>query len=334
MTAYQRMFISRPEPEAKSVTYDRGGPAQRVADWRRKPVYHYTPEIELHVNIALATARPLLVRGKPGSGKSSLARNIAERLGWRYYDTVVTSRTQARDLLYTFDSLRRLNDAQVDENREIVAEPANYIEPGPVWWAFDRKTALRRGMRADLPEGRRPHEPYHEQQPDSIQSVLLIDEIDKADPDLPNALLVPLGGLHFHVEETNTPVHASPEAPPLLVITTNEERELPAAFVRRCVVLKLDAPGRDRLIAIANLHFEGKSEAVYGPIADRVNALTPAGETVDSTLHGPSTAEYLDAVWACAKLGVSPDSKEPEKLELWRSVEQATLIKGRNMGNA
>jgi MoxR-like ATPase len=263
-----------------------------------------------------------------------LARHVAHRLGWRYYEAVITSRTQARDLLYSFDSLRRLNDAQIQENRQIVAEPANYIEPGPIWWTFNRASARRRGTDHALPSGRQPAEPYADQQPDTDHAVLLIDEIDKADPDLPNALLVPLGALHFLVEETETPVHALPEKPPLVVITTNEERELPPAFVRRCVVLRLEAPTRDRLIAIAELHFDGKHRSVYAPIAQRVLELSPPEETSDAPAPGPSTAEYLDAVWACAQMGVGPGSKDPEKQKIWQSIEQATLIKGRAMGKS
>ena len=114
--------------------------------------------IELGVNVALASGRPLLVRGLPGTGKSALAADVAQRLGWRYYEAVVSSRTQARDLQYTFDAIKRLSDAQVagvavqrdgdDAPARGVADDAAYIEPGVLWWAFDRDQARRRGLSA------------------------------------------------------------------------------------------------------------------------------------------------------------------------------------------
>src|SRR5258708_3113904 len=103
-------------------------------DRRERRVYVYTEEIILAVNVAIATTRPLLVRGPSGSGKSSLAHNIADHLRWRYYDEVISSRTQARDLLWSFDALRRLRDAQAKVLRKGLE---TYVEPGVLWWAFN-----------------------------------------------------------------------------------------------------------------------------------------------------------------------------------------------------
>ena len=105
-------------------------------------VYDRDGRIALAVNVALATGRPLLVRGKPGSGKSSLAADVASRLGWRYYQETITSRTRARDLLWSFDAIRRLNDANIDE----LKDPLAYVTPGVLWWAFSAGTAATRGM--------------------------------------------------------------------------------------------------------------------------------------------------------------------------------------------
>ena len=111
-------------------------------------VYVCQERIVLAVNIALATGRPLLIAGEPGSGKSTLAKNVAAALGWWYYKAMITSRTQANDLLWTFDALRRLNDAY-DPNAQLRSKQ-HYIEPGTLWWAFDPATAEHRGTDALL----------------------------------------------------------------------------------------------------------------------------------------------------------------------------------------
>jgi MoxR-like ATPase len=265
-------------------------------------VYVYTDRIVLAVNVALATNRPLLLRGLPGSGKSSLAHNVARILDRRYYQAVITSRTQARDLLWTFDALHRLRDAQAGEPNKPLA---SYVEPGPLWWAFDPETARRRGRRnypmvSDAPPG----------------AVVLLDEIDKADPDTPNNLLVPLGSLEFVVSDLNLTVSA--RVPPLVMITTNEERELPRAFLRRCVTLELDPPNSDRLVAIAKAHFGAEDESRYRAIA---NLICPDGKP--SADDAPSAAEFLDAVRASRELKIPVDPRNA----LWQDVESITLRK-------
>ena len=174
-------------------------PADDPGDSRRAPVYVYTEEIILAVNVALATRRPLLVRGPSGSGKSSLARNIAQFKGWRYYDKVITSRTQARDLLWDIDLVRRLHDARFAD-QTLPEGLGPYVIPGVFWWAFDRESAGRHGT-----------DPQHES--DDERAVVLLDEIDKADPDVPNNLLVPLGSLEFIVDETGELVNAKEQQP-------------------------------------------------------------------------------------------------------------------------
>jgi MoxR-like ATPase len=288
--------------------YDRSGPT-RLADRTGDPVYEYTPEIEMAVNVALATGRPLLVRGPSGTGKSSLARAVAHRLGWRYYEQTVTSRTSAQDLLWTFDAVGRLNDAQ-DPRREM-KDTADYVKPGVLWWAFERASA--QGFEPGEPE-----QPY----PRSEDSVVLIDEIDKAEPDVPNNLLLPVGSLMFYVAEARREVKAPADHPPLIFITTNDERQLPAAFLRRCVVLELEPPDADQLKRIAILHFRKRDDGLYGALADEIVNAFKKGERPE-----PNAAEFLDAVWACVSLGVRPPAQGEEPTAAWKAVREATLVK-------
>src|SRR4029077_10984339 len=164
---------------------------------------------------------------------------------------------QARDLLWKFDTLRRLNDSQT-QHRDLQAD-VNYVEPGVLWWAFDRQRATRRGASegAQVSEATDPREG-----PDVDGAVVLLDEIDKADPDVPNNLLVPIGSLQFQFTDTGGPSITvnGRKSPPLIFITTNDERELPNAFLRRCVILKLRAPSQERLISIARAHFKDEAQ--------------------------------------------------------------------------
>ena len=133
-------------------------------DRRDGRVYRYDPPLKLAVEVALVTGRPLLIRGKPGSGKSSLAAYVARNLGWRYYEHIITARTQARDLLWTYDVVRRLANAQTRRKK---SDPDlydfDYVEPGVLWWAFDRATApsveespKASGLRKNQPSSRSP----------------------------------------------------------------------------------------------------------------------------------------------------------------------------------
>jgi MoxR-like ATPase len=152
---YQKYFDTKTVKAEKTVPSPKfaekpksGKPSESVSvggDRRDGLVYVYNDKIELAVNVALATRRPMLLRGPSGSGKSSLARNIARRLGWWYYEQVITSRTQARDLQWSFDTLRRLSDAQANQLETVTN---SYIEPGVLWWAFDPVNAERRGRKS------------------------------------------------------------------------------------------------------------------------------------------------------------------------------------------
>lgn len=272
--------------------------------------------IVLAVNLALATGRPLLVRGPTGCGKSSLARFVATTLGWRFEATTITSRTEARDLKWKFDAIQRLGDAQSHGLRGPISRPLstrNYVRPGVLWWAFDPDGAAR------LPFGAQ-----HDHQQRMIDSavddatVVLIDEIDKADPELPNDLLVPIEDGWFTVDDMpGHTVRRSPDRRILMVITTNRTRTLPAAFVRRCVVLDIDAPDANRLAAIGELYFPGAEPKWLRHIAQQVVACDTGPE------RSPSIAEFLDAVGACRDLGVGPDG-DPAT---WRALLELAVSK-------
>ena len=278
-------------------------------------VYIYTDELELAVNVALATGRPLLLRGPSGAGKSTLAKNVAYIQGWRYYRTVISSRTQAQDLLWRFDNVLRLSEAL--DARTTVGPDAAYIEPGVLWWAFDRESAKRRGTdHPDVPELPDPT-PWS---PDAARAVVLIDEIDKADPDVPNNLLVPLGSYTFHIPELRTTVKAVER--PLVVITTNDERELPNAFIRRCVVTTLQRPSPKKLFEIAVRHYGPDLYSLYEPVAAILEQVAAAKERRHQP--APSTAEYLDAIAACIELGIVPGTSRE-----WETVVMALFNKPR-----
>ncbi len=274
-------------------------------------MYEYDDGIVLAVNVALAAGRPLLVRGEPGTGKSSLARSVAHHLGWPLYPVTVSSRSTARDLLWSFDTVARLADAQAGASQ--IRPRSAYLTPGVLWWAFDRNSALRRGLSqtefaaqdkvsaATDPAAAARSPDLHP----TARAVVLIDEIDKADPDVPNDLLLPLGSFQFALEDGSLVAAA---APPLVIITTNEERDLPKAFLRRCVVLSLTEPDAARLRRIAALHFPELPDATVMPLITAYHEIRQARIAQGDV--APSVAEFLDAVAACSRLASSPTSVE------------------------
>ncbi len=319
----RRLGALEPEPPDPDA-------ALEAPDRRDGRVYLLPEDLRLAVEVAMTTGRPLLLRGEPGSGKSSLAPFLARNLDYRYYEKTITSATRAQDLLWHFDAVRRLSDAQVKERKA----NEEYVEPGVLWWAFNADSARRRGLEA----GQEPESPATEPNAtlnagrQADRAVVLIDEIDKADPDVPNGLLEPLSASTFVVQDTNAIVQRSSQPHDdelshlLVVITTNEERDLPPAFVRRCIVFTLAHPMPDRLVEIARMHHRANDppfdETLCGELADRVETMRDEADAAG--VKPPGTAEYLDAVRACAALEISPGDSRA-----WQVLASATLAKER-----
>jgi MoxR-like ATPase len=259
------------------------------------------------INAALAARRPLLIRGEPGVGKSQLARAAAKSLKRAYVSYVVDAHSESKDLLWHFDAVQRLADAQLGtalgETPEAVKEKLhidNYLHPGSLWWAFNWQTAKDQAEAlAQLP----PYQ-FTGCTPEN-GCVLLIDEIDKAEADLPNGLLEALGERRFTPMGRKEPVNAS-EIFPLVIITTNEDRALPNAFLRRCLVLHLDLFDQkdtaSTLIKRARAHFPELDEenviqpAVTQLIADRATAKENQQQPL------PGQAELFDLLRAVKNL--------------------------------
>lgn len=255
----------------EQVAADRA--ANRVVDTRDGTRYVvWDDRITTAVEVAIATGRPLLVRGPAGAGKSLLAHKIASDLDRGCVTEFVTATTEARDLLWRIDHVRRFHDANTLPAGHFSSALAPYVEPGVLWWAFDEASARRRGAAdgevppASSPDGHRAGSP----------SVVLLDEIDKAEPDMPNSLLDPLGSLSFIVTDLGLRVEAAGSMSPIVVITSNDERDLSPPFLRRCVHLDLQLPGNDHLIDIGRRHF-GSARELEALMREVLEALQPEG---------------------------------------------------------
>ena len=272
------------------------------------------------INAALAARRPLLVRGEPGIGKSQLARAAAKTLKRAYVQHVVDSRTESRDLLWHFDAVERLAEAQLlgaaREGRAAVRRRLaveHYLRPGPLWWAFDWSDAARQAREVCAPAPPQPDggDP-------SNGCVILVDEIDKAESDVPNGLLEALGAGEFTPLGRRSPVTA-PTVAPLVVITTNEERALPDAFVRRCLVLHLDLPEDEAkllewLVERGRAHFPEPELLVLESAAKQLAKDRKTAKDAHR-LPLPGQAEYLDLVRAVCALAPGNSDKQVETLE-------------------
>jgi MoxR-like ATPase len=220
--------------------------------------YVATDDLKVAVNAAVALRRPLLVKGEPGTGKTVLAHEIAGAIGAPLIEWHVKSTTRAHQGLYEYDAVARLRDGQLGDPR--VHDIANYIRKGKLWEAFTSP----------------------------VLPVLLIDEIDKADIEFPNDLLQELDRMEFHVYETKETVRAVER--PIVVITSNNEKELPDAFLRRCFFHYIKFPDRETMQAIIDVHFPGIQKILVGKALDIFYQV----RDVPGLKKKPSTSELID----------------------------------------
>lgn len=220
--------------------------------------YVATDELQLAVNAALTLERPLLIKGEPGTGKTLLAEEVSSALGRPLFTWHVKSTTKAQQGLYEYDAVSRLRDSQLGDGR--VHDISNYIVPGKVWQAFT----------SDSP------------------AVLLIDEIDKADIEFPNDLLLELDRMEFHVYETQQNIRAIYR--PLVIITSNNEKELPDAFLRRCFFHYIRFPDKDTMRQIIDVHFP----AIQKTLVERALEVFYDLRDISGLKKKPSTSELVD----------------------------------------
>ncbi|MFY9327402.1 MAG: MoxR family ATPase [Georgfuchsia sp.] len=220
--------------------------------------YIATPDLMMAVNAAITLQRPLLIKGEPGTGKTMLAEEVAAALNLPLLQWHIKSTTKAQQGLYEYDAVSRLRDSQLGDNR--VKDIANYIVPGVLWQAFEADT----------------------------QNVILIDEVDKADIEFPNDLLRELDRMEFHVYETQRTIRAKQR--PLVFITSNNEKELPDAFLRRCFFHYIRFPDKETMTRIVNVHFPDIKKTLLREALEVFFNL----RSVPGLKKKPSTSELID----------------------------------------
>ncbi len=243
--------------------------------------YIATDDLRIAVNASVTLQRPLLIKGEPGTGKTQLAYEVAEALAAPLITWHVKSTTKAQQGLYEYDAVTRLRDSQLGDAR--VKDVKNYIKRGKLWDAFDM--------------GERP--------------VLLIDEIDKADIEFPNDLLLELDRMEFFVYETGETIKA--RLRPIVMITSNNEKELPDAFLRRCFFHYIKFPDRETMEKIVDVHFPDIKQKL---VSEALNVFYRIRE-VPGLKKKPSTSELLDWLKLLLNEDIPPESlreRDPTKL--------------------
>jgi MoxR-like ATPase len=233
--------------------------------------YIADPQLRNIVNVSIALGRPLLVKGEPGTGKTLLAHAISEALGKRLIIWNIKSTTEAIDGCYMYDTVQRLNDSRFGSEDRNVDNIKDYISLGPLGEAFESDE----------------------------QVVLLIDEIDKADIEFPNDLLQELDVMEFYIKETKEFVKAKTR--PIVIITSNNEKELPDAFLRRCVFHWIEFPSKEFMGEICNLHYPNLKQNLLNQCLQHFYLL----RTITKLRKMPSTSELLDWIGVLLKSGIS-----------------------------
>ncbi len=243
--------------------------------------YIATEDLRVAVNAAIVLERPLLIKGEPGTGKTVLAHEVASAIDTPLLEWHIKSTTKAQQGLYEYDAVSRLRDSQLGDER--VHDIQNYIKRGKLWEAF---TADKR-------------------------TVLLIDEIDKADIEFPNDLLQELDRMEFHVYETGETIRA--EHRPVVIITSNNEKELPDAFLRRCFFHFIKFPDAETMKDIIEVHYPGLKQRL---VSEALNIFYEVRE-VPGLKKKPSTSELLDWIKLLLNEDVTPETlrqKDPTKV--------------------
>jgi len=238
--------------------------------------YVATDDLNMAVNAAVTLERPILIKGEPGTGKTQLAFEIAGALDRPLYEWHIKSTTKAQQGLYDYDAVARLRDSQLGDER--VHDIANYIVPGKVWEAFES----------------------------DVQPVLLIDEIDKADIEFPNDLLQELDRMEFYVYETKKLIKANHR--PIIVITSNNEKELPDAFLRRCFFHYIKFPDQETMEKIIEVHYPGLKKAL---LKEALAAFYKIRD-VPGLKKKPSTSELLDWIKLLLAEDIPPEALRAE----------------------
>ena len=234
--------------------------------------YIATDDLRMAVNAAVTLERPILIKGEPGTGKTQLATEIAQSLGKPLLEWHIKSTTKAQQGLYEYDAVARLRDSQLGDER--VHDISNYILRGKLWEAFEAEQ----------------------------QTVLLIDEIDKADIEFPNDLLLELDRMEFYVYETKKIVRAKHR--PIIVITSNNEKELPDAFLRRCFFHYIRFPDKETMEQIVNVHFPKLKKNL---LSEALNSFYKVRE-VPGLKKKPSTSELLDWIKLLLAEDIPPEA--------------------------
>jgi MoxR-like ATPase len=234
--------------------------------------YIATDDLKLAVNAAVVLQRPLLIKGEPGTGKTMLAEEVAAALGKPLIQWHIKSTTKAQQGLYEYDAVSRLRDSQLGDEK--VKDIANYIHQGMLWKAFAAEE----------------------------QVVLLIDEIDKADIEFPNDLLRELDRMEFYVYETRQTVKAIHR--PIIIITSNNEKELPDAFLRRCFFHYIRFPDRDTMQQIVDVHYPGLKKAL---LKEAMEVFFDIRE-MPGLKKKPSTSELLDWIKLLVAEDIPPEA--------------------------